>query len=70
MKLEIIAKYQKKFEQYAHKENDTEYWLARELQDLLGYAKWENFAKVIEKAVIACTTSKSTRRHSKSCIGY
>ena len=57
MKIEIIAKYQKKFEQYAHKENDTEYWLARELQELLGYAKWENFAKVIEKAVIACTNS-------------
>jgi len=57
MKLEIIAKYQKKFEQYVHKENDTEYWLARELQELLGYAKWENFAKVIEKAVIASTNS-------------
>jgi len=57
MKLEIIAKYQKKIEQYVHKENDTEYWLARELQELLGYAKWENFAKVIEKAVIASTNS-------------
>lgn len=57
MKLEIVAKYQKKFEQYVHKENDTEYWLARELQELLGYAKWENFAKVIEKAVIASTNS-------------
>lgn len=57
MKIEVIAKYQKKFEQYAHKENDTEYWLARELQELLGYSKWENFAKVIEKAVVACTNS-------------
>ncbi|MEA3450976.1 MAG: DNA damage-inducible protein D [Bacteroidota bacterium] len=57
MELEIIAKYQKTFEQVAYKENDTEYWLARELQELLGYSKWENFAKVIEKAVIACTNS-------------
>lgn len=57
MDLTIIAKYQKTFEQFAHKENDTEYWLARELQELLGYANWQNFAKVIEKAVIACTNS-------------
>ncbi len=58
MKLEVITKYQKTFEQYAHKENDTEYWLARELQELLAYSNWQNFTKVIEKAVIACTNSK------------
>lgn len=57
MKLEVIAKYQRTFEQYAHKENDTEYWLARELQELLGYAQWRNFSLVIEKAVTACTNS-------------
>jgi DNA-damage-inducible protein D len=57
MKIEIIAKYQKSFEQYVHNENDTEYWLARELQELLGYKKWENFSKVIEKAIIACENS-------------
>jgi len=51
MKIEIIA------EQYVHNENDTEYWLARELQELLGYKKWENFSKVIEKAIIACENS-------------
>ncbi len=57
MKIEIIAKYHKSFEQYVHYENDTEYWLARELQELLGYKKWENFSKVIEKAIIACENS-------------
>lgn len=57
MDIQTIAKYQKDFEQYAHKENETEYWLARELQELLAYAKWENFAKVIEKAIIACVNS-------------
>ncbi len=57
MKIEIIAKYQKSFEQYVHNENDTEYWLARELQELLGYKKWENFSKVIKKAIIACENS-------------
>jgi len=57
MKSEIIAKYQKTFEQYVHINEETEYWLARELQELLGYKKWENFSKVIEKAIIACENS-------------
>ena len=29
-------------------------WSARELQTLLGYSKWENFANVIDKAKTAC----------------
>jgi DNA-damage-inducible protein D len=32
----------------------VEFWLARELQVVLGYDRWENFLKVIEKAVTAC----------------
>ncbi len=31
--------------------------MARDLQSLLGYARWENFAAVIKKARTACTTS-------------
>ncbi len=57
MKLEVIAKYQEKFEKVAHNQDNTEYWLARELQELLGYSNWQNFTKVIEKAIIACTNS-------------
>ncbi len=57
MKREVIAKYQKTFEQYVHNDGDTEYWLARELQELLGYTQWRNFSKVIEKAIIACENS-------------
>lgn len=34
--------------------NGIECWSAREIQKLLGYSKWENFEKVIEKAKIAC----------------
>jgi hypothetical protein len=34
-----------------------EYWLARDLQKLLNYAKWEKFEQVIGKAMIACTES-------------
>jgi DNA-damage-inducible protein D len=36
---------------------ETEFWCARDLQMLLGYAKWENFAKVIDKAITACENS-------------
>jgi len=57
MKPEIIEKLKNLFEAAAHFENDTEYWFARELQDLLGYNNWQNFSKVIEKATIACTNS-------------
>lgn len=32
-----------------------ECWSARELQVLLGYSKWENFIKVIDKAKEACS---------------
>lgn len=39
------------------KENGIEYWSARELSDVLQYKKWENFAKVIDRAKIACMNS-------------
>ncbi|MFA7091538.1 MAG: DNA damage-inducible protein D [Arcobacteraceae bacterium] len=35
-----------------------EYWYARDLQKVLGYERWENFANVIEKAKIACENSQ------------
>lgn len=31
-----------------------EVWFARELQDLLGYARWENFTVAINRAVDSC----------------
>ena len=47
------------FEGHAQKtENGVEYWLARDLQHLLGYAKWDNFLNVISKAKTACDISK------------
>jgi DNA-damage-inducible protein D len=56
MKRETIIQLHSNFEQSVQKDTDTgtEFWLARDLQNLLGYSKWENFAKVIEKAKTAC----------------
>lgn len=39
-----------------HGDTGTEFWLARDLQVLLGYAQWRNFEIVIQKAVTACET--------------
>jgi len=33
-----------------------EYWSARDLQDALGYEYWQNFEKVIKKAMTAATS--------------
>ena len=38
-------------------EDGTEYWNARELSEVLQYKKWENFAKVIDRAKLACDNS-------------
>ena len=54
MKKETIDQLYKAFEQYALEVNGVECWSARELQELLGYSKWENFTNVINKAKEAC----------------
>ena len=54
MKKEIIQQLYSAFEQAALEVDGVECWSARELQSLLGYSKWENFANVINKAKIAC----------------
>lgn len=49
MNIEIYS--EKFFEDIKHiTEDGIEYWLARELQKILGYKEWRNFLKVIEKA--------------------
>jgi DNA-damage-inducible protein D len=48
----------KNFEQIRRvRENGMEYWEARELALTLEYLKWENFSKVIERAMLACKNS-------------
>ena len=55
---ELQAKEYKKFEEIKHKDVDgTEFWYARELSLCLEYAQWRNFAKVIDRAMLACQNS-------------
>ena len=37
-------------------DSDVEFWYARELMPELGYDRWENFSKVIQKAAQSCKT--------------
>jgi len=49
------------FEEAAQSDSGGEYWSARALMPLLGYAeRWDNFEKVIVKAQIACHQSGQT----------
>ncbi len=54
MKSEEIKQLFEQFEAAAAELEGVECWSARELQTLLGYSKWENFEKVIQKAKDAC----------------
>ncbi|HUG17577.1 MAG TPA: DNA damage-inducible protein D [Planctomycetaceae bacterium] len=59
MKNSLIAELHGHFESLVQTEEESgiEFWLARDLQEVLGYTQWKNFVHVIEKARIACETS-------------
>ncbi len=58
MKNELVHALTESFEGHAQEtENGVEYWLARDLQHLLGYTKWDNFLNVVFKAKTACEVS-------------
>ena len=55
----IDKNYNKTFEDIKHiDENGIEFWYARELMHILQYAKWQNFKRIIDKAMIACENSE------------
>jgi DNA-damage-inducible protein D len=58
MKTDQVLTLTATFEGHAQQTEDgVEYWLARDLQHLLGYAKWDNFLNAISKARTACEVS-------------
>jgi len=55
---ELKAEEYTSFESIKHvRDNRTEFWYARELAKVLQYSKWENFNKVIDRAILACKNS-------------
>lgn len=57
MKKEQITELFTKFQNACYIYEGIECWSARELQEILGYSKWDNFSKVIDKAKTACESS-------------
>ena len=57
MEKNSIVKLNKLFEEYVYEKDGIEYWLARELQELLEYSQWRNFVNVIDKAKVSCENS-------------
>lgn len=56
MDKELVIRLHARFEDIVRTfpETDTEFWCARDLQELLGYTNWRNFSKVIDKAITSC----------------
>ena len=59
MDKEIVVRLHASFEDMVQRSPDTgtEFWCARDLQMLLGYAQWRSFATVIDKAITACESA-------------
>lgn len=58
MKTEIVRALTDNFEAHAQQtDSGVEFWLARDLQHLLGYSEWRNFNTAISKAKMACEVS-------------
>jgi len=59
MKKEIVGRLHSQFEELLQTETETgiEFWLARDLQSVLGYDTWRRFEQVLQKAIISCKTA-------------
>ena len=61
MDIQKIHQYKSVFDLIAKSVNDDEgnsieVWYARELQEVLGYARWENFVTAVGRAIESCKT--------------
>jgi BRO family, N-terminal domain len=52
--LSIVPTVISPFDAILRLDGDAEYWRARDLMKLLGYAKWQKFRDAIERAMAAC----------------
>ena len=59
MNKKMIRKLQNQFDALAQNmpERDVEFWFARDLQEPLGYARWENFLTAVKRAISSCETT-------------
>ena len=59
MNTELIQRMHRDFDTLARRlpEDGVEFWFARDLQEPLGYARWENFLMAIQRAIESCETT-------------
>lgn len=60
MNKDFILQMRSQFDQLARTHPDepqVEFWFARDLQEPLGYARWENFLTAIQRAIDSCRTT-------------
>lgn len=70
MKAEIVEELTMSFESHAQQhESGVDFWLARDLQHLLGYSKWDNVLNVVSKAKTACEISGHDIRDHFADVG-
>lgn len=60
MDKKTICAMKKTFDDIMHttEEESVEFWYARELMECLGYNRWENFHKAINRAIESCKTAE------------
>ena len=66
MNKDLIIRMQGQFDQLAQthpEERHLEFWFARDLQEPLGYARWENFLSAIQRAIESCKTTGYKPEH-------
>jgi DNA-damage-inducible protein D len=66
MNKDLIVQMQGQFDALAKSHPDAagvEFWFARDLQEPLGYARWENFLTAIQRAVESCRTTGYDPEH-------
>lgn len=66
MNEELIIQMQGQFDELAQThpdESTVEFWFARDLQEPLGYARWENFQTAIQQAIESCKTTGYKPEH-------
>ena len=60
----------KKFEDIRHFDEDgNEYWLARELQNVLGYTQWRRFSDAIDRAMVSCKLNEQKSEYHFADVG-
>ena len=59
MNIKIVEQRQRKFDEITHTVpgENIDFWFARDIQEPLGYARWENFITAIKRAMVSCETS-------------